>query len=72
MSSNIQITTAQLSRLVGLPDAPTIVDVRIPDDVALDPRILPLPIIARTRMSWTGLATMQAKASSWSASAARS
>ncbi len=27
--------------LVGLPGAPTIVDVRIPDDVALDPRILP-------------------------------
>ena len=41
MSSNIQITAAQLSRLVGLPDAPTIVDVRIPDDIALDTRILP-------------------------------
>ncbi len=41
MSSTTQITVAQLSRLVGLPDAPTIVDVRIPDDVALDPRILP-------------------------------
>jgi rhodanese-related sulfurtransferase len=41
MSSTIQITPAQLSRLVGLPGAPTIVDVRIPDDLALDPRILP-------------------------------
>jgi rhodanese-related sulfurtransferase len=41
MSSNTQITAAQLSRLVGMPDAPTIVDVRIPDDVALDARILP-------------------------------
>lgn len=41
MSSNTQITAAQLSRLVGLPDAPTIVDVRIPDDVSLDTRILP-------------------------------
>lgn len=41
MSSNTQITPAQLSRLVGTPDAPTLIDVRIPDDVALDPRILP-------------------------------
>ncbi len=41
MSSNIQITASQLSRLVGLPYAPTIVDVRIPDDIALDTRILP-------------------------------
>ncbi|RDJ27450.1 sulfurtransferase [Bosea caraganae] len=41
MPSTTQITFAQLSRLVGLPDAPTIVDVRIPDDVALDTRILP-------------------------------
>ncbi len=41
MSSSTQITAAQLSRLVGLPDAPTLIDVRIPDDVAVDPRILP-------------------------------
>ncbi|MBX9911294.1 MAG: sulfurtransferase/chromate resistance protein [Beijerinckiaceae bacterium] len=41
MSSSTQINAAQLSRLVGLPDAPTLIDVRIPDDVALDPRILP-------------------------------
>ncbi|PZO02734.1 MAG: sulfurtransferase [Hyphomicrobiales bacterium] len=41
MSSNLSISTAQLSRLVGLPDAPVIIDVRIPDDVAADPRILP-------------------------------
>jgi len=41
MSSNIQITAAQLTRLVGLPGAPTLVDVRIPDDLALDTRILP-------------------------------
>lgn len=41
MSSNISISAAQLSRLVGLPDAPVIIDVRIPDDVAADPRILP-------------------------------
>ncbi len=41
MSSNISISAAQLSRLVGLPDAPVIVDVRIPDDAAADPRLLP-------------------------------
>jgi rhodanese-related sulfurtransferase len=41
MSSSTQITPAQLSRLVGLPDAPALIDVRIPDDLALDPRILP-------------------------------
>lgn len=41
MSSSTRITPAQLSRLVGLPDAPTLIDVRIPDDVALDTRILP-------------------------------
>ena len=41
MSSNISISAAQLSKLVGLPDAPVIIDVRIPDDVAADPRRLP-------------------------------
>lgn len=41
MSSNISISAAQLSRLIGLPDAPVIIDVRIPDDVAADPRLLP-------------------------------
>jgi rhodanese-related sulfurtransferase len=41
MSSNSQITVAQLSRLVGLPDAPAIVDVRIDEDFAADPVLLP-------------------------------
>ena len=41
MSSNEQISVAQLSRLVGLPDAPAIVDVRIDEDVAADPLLLP-------------------------------
>jgi rhodanese-related sulfurtransferase len=35
------ITVAQLARLVGTPDAPIIVDVRIADDHAADPRMLP-------------------------------
>lgn len=41
MSSNEQITVAQLARLVGLPDAPTIIDVRIDEDVDADPVFLP-------------------------------
>jgi rhodanese-related sulfurtransferase len=36
-----QISPAQLVRLVGLPDAPAIVDVRLPEDLALDPRLIP-------------------------------
>lgn len=35
------ITVAQLSRLVGTPDAPLILDVRPDDDRAADPRLLP-------------------------------
>jgi rhodanese-related sulfurtransferase len=35
------ITPAQLARRIGLPDAPAIVDVRIPEDRAADPRSLP-------------------------------
>ncbi len=41
MPSNEQITVAQLSRLVGLPDAPAIIDVRIDEDVAADRVFLP-------------------------------
>jgi rhodanese-related sulfurtransferase len=35
------ITTAQLARLVGLPDVPVLLDVRIAEDHAADPRLLP-------------------------------
>lgn len=35
------ISVAQLYRLIGAPDAPVIIDVRIAEDVASDPRILP-------------------------------
>lgn len=35
------ITPQQLSRRVGLPDAPILLDVRTPEDAAADPRILP-------------------------------
>ena len=35
------ISSAQLSRLIGQPDTPELIDVRIDEDRALDPRILP-------------------------------
>jgi rhodanese-related sulfurtransferase len=41
MPSNTDITVAQLSRLIGLPDAPAILDVRDDEDYAADPRLLP-------------------------------
>ena len=41
MATPDTITTAQLSRLIGTPDAPVIVDVRIDRDVAADPRTMP-------------------------------
>ncbi|ESX60348.1 chromate resistance protein ChrB domain-containing protein [Mesorhizobium sp. RSR380A] len=41
MPSTTAITVAQLSRLVGLSDAPVLVDVRIDEDYDADPRLLP-------------------------------
>ena len=41
MPSTTEITVSQLSRLVGLPNAPTIIDVRLDEDAATDPRLLP-------------------------------
>lgn len=41
MTSPTQITVSQLSRLIGLPDAPVLVDVCIDEDYELDPRLLP-------------------------------
>lgn len=41
MPSNTEITVAQLSRIIGLPDAPTIIDVRVPQDYEADPLLLP-------------------------------
>lgn len=35
------IAPAQLSRLIGTPDCPTILDVRLPEDLAADPFLLP-------------------------------
>ncbi len=44
MPSTTAITIAQLSRLVGLPGAPTTIDVRIDEDYDADPRLLPASI----------------------------
>lgn len=41
MPSNFEITTPQLSRLVGLPTSPTIIDVRTPEDFDSAPLLLP-------------------------------
>ena len=41
MASPNTITASQLARLIGTPDCPTLVDVCIPEDFALDPRLIP-------------------------------
>ena len=41
MPSVTAITSTQLSRLIGLPQAPALIDVRIDDDYRTDPRLLP-------------------------------
>ncbi len=41
MPSPTEITVAQLSRLIGLPDAPVLIDVCIDDDFNADPRFIP-------------------------------
>jgi rhodanese-related sulfurtransferase len=41
MPSVTTITVSQLSRLIGLPQAPAVVDVRIDDDYRGDPRLVP-------------------------------
>ncbi len=41
MAAPTEITVPQLSRLIGTPDTPVLIDVRIDDDWAADPRLLP-------------------------------
>jgi rhodanese-related sulfurtransferase len=41
MPSPSEITVAQLSRLIGLPGSPAIIDVRDDDDYGADPRLIP-------------------------------
>ncbi len=41
MPSPTEITVAQLTRLIGTPDSPIIIDLRIDEDFAEDPRLIP-------------------------------
>jgi rhodanese-related sulfurtransferase len=41
MPSTTEITVSQLSRLIGLPQLPAIIDVRADEDFAADPRLIP-------------------------------
>jgi rhodanese-related sulfurtransferase len=54
MPSHTEITASQLLRLIGLPNAPAIVDVRSSDDFNADPRLLPTAQYRdyRTVSSW--------------------
>jgi rhodanese-related sulfurtransferase len=54
MPSTIVITTSQLARLIGLPHAPAIVDVRIDEDYQAEPRLIPGAVRRdhRTASSW--------------------
>jgi rhodanese-related sulfurtransferase len=54
MATPDSINAAQLARLIGTHDAPVIIDVRIDNDHALDPRMLPASIRRdfRTVSSW--------------------
>jgi rhodanese-related sulfurtransferase len=54
MAAPDEITVAQLTRLIGTRDAPTILDVRVDDDHAADPRMLPGSVRRdyRTVASW--------------------
>lgn len=56
MPAHTAITAAQLSRLVGLPDSPAIIDVRLAEDVARDPRLLPGAVArpAQAAADWAG------------------
>lgn len=57
MPSPTEITVQQLSRLVGTPGAPVIVDIRIDDDFNADPRFIP----ASQRRDWKALQTWAAR-----------
>jgi hypothetical protein len=72
MATPDTISVAQLARLVGTPEAPAILDVRIDTDHASDPRMLPASIRRDYRTVSSGPASMPAGLSSWSAKAGRS
>lgn len=59
MSPPTMLTVAQLSRLVGLADAPVLIDLRGDEDYAADPRMLPAAMRrdVRTIASWVAQVT---------------
>jgi len=54
MPASTVITVAQLSRLVGMPNGPAVVDVRIDEDYSADPRLVPGSVLCdyRTITTW--------------------
>ena len=56
MPSPTTMTALQLSRRIGLPDVPVILDVRIAEDIAADPRTLPGSVARdfRSVTEWAG------------------
>jgi hypothetical protein len=72
MAISTLITVPQFSRLVGLPNTPGIVDVRIDDDYGADPRLVPGSRRGGiTEPSAVGRPSIGARASSSSASAGK-
>ncbi|UNZ50842.1 chromate resistance protein ChrB domain-containing protein [Agrobacterium tumefaciens] len=55
MPSFLEITPEKLNRIIGTPNAPTIIDVRTDEDFAADPRLIPGAIRRDYRqvMDWT-------------------
>jgi len=56
MATPDTITTAQLLRLIGTPEAPFVLDMRMDEDMAADPRALPASLSRdpRTVSDWAG------------------
>lgn len=56
MSSPTEISVHQLSRLIGLPRAPALVDVRTDEDYAADPRLIPGSVRRKATDGWAAKA----------------
>lgn len=61
MASFNQITPAQLMRQIGLPDAPALLDVRLPEDRAADPFLIPTSLILQHNSADPAPASLQGK-----------
>lgn len=57
MPSPDAITAPQLARLIGTPDAPTVLDARTGEDPAADPRLLPRAV----RRGWQAASARDAE-----------